>query len=498
MKKAPAQPAADRERSGLDGGFLFTGQSLRDGFHRHAALDRGGTTVDIFKPLDIVFAQVAARLHFDDLEWNLARVAQTVDRGNRNVGRLVLTEQEHVFVAGDFRGAADHNPVFGAVVVHLQRQARARLDRDVLDLEAPAHVHRVVGTPRTIDFAVVLGFAAALFVEGVDHLFHALDRILVGDHHGVLGFDDDNVFQADHRHQFAIAVDHAVAAVLDDHVAFGNVAIGVFLIHFPQRRPATDIAPAGGQRHHAGALGFFHHRVVDGVVRASGEGGFVESDGVVVVLAAFQGQQAGVVDVRVVFFQLFKEAAGAEQEHAAVPEVTAAFDKLDGAFFIGFFDELFNAAHAFGQQRIVGGLDVAITGFRTGGRYAEQHHLATLGGHGGQGQGALQGFLVVNHVVGRQHQHQLVAAFVDQHHRRQGHGRRSVATERLHQDALAFELTRAQLLVDDETVVLVADHDRGVHAFEHQTLQGLLEQGVLAGQGQELLRELFTRKRPKT
>jgi len=199
-----------------------------------------------------------------------------------------------------------------------------------------------------------------------------------------------------------------------------------------------------------------------------------------------------------VLFQLFEEAAGAEQEHAAVPEITAAFDKLDGAFFIGFFHELLHAAHAFGQQRVVGGLDVAVTGFRTGRRHAEQHHLATLGGHGGQGQGALQGFLVVDHMVGGQHQHQLVAAFVDQHHRGQRHGRRGVAAEGLHQDALAFELTGAQLLVDDETVVFVADHDRRVHAVEHQAFQGLLEQRVLAGQGQELFGELFTGKRPKT
>ncbi|MNY07184.1 hypothetical protein D3C86_1399760 [compost metagenome] len=157
-----------------------------------------------------------------------------------------------------------------------------------------------------------------------------------------------------------------------------------------------------------------------------------------------------------------------------------------------------DAADAFGQQRIVGRLDVAVAGFRFGGRYAEQHHFAVFCGDGGQGQGALQGFLVFQHVVGRQHQHQLVATFTDQHHRSQGHGRRGVATERFHQDALGFQFARRQLLVDDEAVVLVADHDWRIHAFEHQAFQGLLEQGVFAGQGQELLRELFTGKRPKT
>ena len=47
---------------------------------------------------------------------------------------------EHIVVAGDARGAADHDPVLGAVVVHLQGQLRARLDHDALDLETLAGV----------------------------------------------------------------------------------------------------------------------------------------------------------------------------------------------------------------------------------------------------------------------------------------------------------------------------------------------------------------------
>ncbi|MNF83359.1 hypothetical protein D3C84_656820 [compost metagenome] len=101
-------------------------------------------------------------------------------------------------------------------------------------------------------------------------------------------------------------------------------------------------------------------------------------------------------------------------------------------------------------------------------------------------------------MVGRQHQHQFVTTFIDQHHRRQRYRRCGVAPEGFHEDALGLQIAVAQLLVDDEAMVLVADHDRGVHAFEHQALQGLLEQGVFTGQGQELLGELFARKRPKT
>ena len=322
--------------------------------------------------------------------------------------------------------------MFGAVVVHLQRQAGPRLDRDVLDLEAPAHVHRVVRPPRTINFAVVLGFAATLFVQGVDHLFDTLNLVFVGNHHRVFGFHHHDVVQADHRHQFAVAMDHAVGAVLNHHVAFAHVAIGVFLIDIPQRRPAAHIAPTGRQRHDAGALGFFHHGVVNRVVRAAGECGVVDVHGVGVLLAAFQGQQAGVVDVRIVFFQFLQKAAGAEHEHAAVPEIAATFDEFGSPLGVGFFNKGGNTAHAFGQQGVGGGLDVAIAGLGFERRNPKQHHFAAFGGDGGQREGALQGFLIFQHVVGRQHQHQLVAAFVNQHHRGQGNSGRRVTAERLH------------------------------------------------------------------
>ncbi|MNV73973.1 hypothetical protein D3C71_1671550 [compost metagenome] len=101
-------------------------------------------------------------------------------------------------------------------------------------------------------------------------------------------------------------------------------------------------------------------------------------------------------------------------------------------------------------------------------------------------------------MVGGQHQHQLVAAFVDQLHGGHRHGWRGVATERLHQDGLGFELQGAELLLDDELVVLVADHDGRVHAIERQALDGLLEQRVFTGQGQELFGELLARQRPQT
>src|SRR5690606_34744347 len=213
---------------------------------------------------------------------------------------LVLGEQEGLVVAGHLGGAGHHDPVLGAVVVHLQRQLRAGAHGDVLDLVAVAVVHRVVAAPGAVDGAVALGLLAVPGVQGVDQLLDVLHRALVGDHHGVLGLHHHHVVHADQGDQLGRAVHEAVVAVVGDHIALEHVAVAVLLLHVPQRGPGADVVPAGGQRHHAGAAGLLHHRIVDGIVRAALEGAGVDGQHAVARLAALQGQHAGVVDVRLV------------------------------------------------------------------------------------------------------------------------------------------------------------------------------------------------------
>ena len=50
------------------------------------------------------------------------------------------------------QGAADHDPVFGAPMLHLERKARPKIDDFVLDLKALARVETVVGASRAIAF----------------------------------------------------------------------------------------------------------------------------------------------------------------------------------------------------------------------------------------------------------------------------------------------------------------------------------------------------------
>src|SRR5690606_32061054 len=55
-----------------------------------------------------------------------------------------------------------------------------------------------------------------------------------------------------------------------------------------------------------------------------------------------------------------------------------------------------------------------------------------------------------------------------------------------------------QLLEHDETVLLIGHQYWRLHALDGQALQGLLEQRLLTGQGEELLGLQLARKRPES
>ena len=54
---------------------------------------------------DVVFAQIGAGLHLDQLEQDLAGVGEAVHAAERQVDRLVFGEHRHLAVAGDLGGA---------------------------------------------------------------------------------------------------------------------------------------------------------------------------------------------------------------------------------------------------------------------------------------------------------------------------------------------------------------------------------------------------------
>ena len=59
-------------------------------------------------------------------------------RTERNVDRLVLTQQFDLVINGDFRRTRHHHPVFSTMVMHLDREPFARFHGDALHLVAIA------------------------------------------------------------------------------------------------------------------------------------------------------------------------------------------------------------------------------------------------------------------------------------------------------------------------------------------------------------------------
>src|SRR3990167_10400774 len=70
------------------------------------------SAINVFKSHDVVFTQVRAALNLDHHERIRAGVVQTVLVLGGNVGGFVAGQAEHIFAVGDFRHAADHDPVF--------------------------------------------------------------------------------------------------------------------------------------------------------------------------------------------------------------------------------------------------------------------------------------------------------------------------------------------------------------------------------------------------
>src|SRR5690606_31722625 len=185
---------------------------------------RSGAPVDVVQALDVVLAEVAARLDLDQFHRSGAPVAQAAHAAARNVRALVLLQVEHLAVAGDLGHAGDDHPVLGAVAVPLQAQPRAGLDHDALDLDPFARVDRVVAAPRAIDLAVEGVLLAPGFPDAVHDALDVLHPVLARDQGGVLGVDDHQVLDADRGDHAPVRGPHqVVAAVQRQHVAFEAV-----------------------------------------------------------------------------------------------------------------------------------------------------------------------------------------------------------------------------------------------------------------------------------
>src|SRR5205085_4723003 len=103
--------------------------------------------VPIVESDDVVFAEVAAALHFDQQQWHGAGILEAMPVLGGDESRLVLAQREVALAIRDARFAAHDDPMLAAMAVELQRQRRTGLHFDALDLEAWRFLQHGVGTP---------------------------------------------------------------------------------------------------------------------------------------------------------------------------------------------------------------------------------------------------------------------------------------------------------------------------------------------------------------
>src|SRR3954471_298500 len=147
----------------------------------------------VFKAHDVVLAQVAAGLDFDQIERLASRVLQAVLRAEWDEGRFVLAHIEHLLATSHPRGPRDHDPMLRAMLVHLQRKALPRLHHDALHLEAVAGVYGLVVAPGTVDPRMGQVLRTLALAECLDQLANFLRAGAIGDQHRIVGLDHHQV-----------------------------------------------------------------------------------------------------------------------------------------------------------------------------------------------------------------------------------------------------------------------------------------------------------------
>ena len=257
-----------------------------------------------------------------------------------------------------------------------------------------------VNAPRAVHGAVqAMDFVAGGLEPGVQ-VFDVLRAAALGDEDGVRGVDDDEVADTDGADDAFLALDIAVADVVQDGFAVDAVALIIGGGEIAQRGPGADVAPADGAGHDGDVGRFFHDGVVDGVVRHVPERGGIEFElaETLPFRAARLGDAGagGVQDGGTVLRHFAQHDAGPKAEHAGVPQEVAGGDVLVRGGKVGFLDEAFDG--------VALRFDIAIAGFGAIGADAEGDEFALCSELHGAGNSLRKGSLVGDEVIGGEHQ----------------------------------------------------------------------------------------------
>jgi hypothetical protein len=431
-----------------------------------------------------------------------------VAHAHRDVHRFVLAEQELLVAARDGRGAFHDGPVFGAMVMHLQRQTRARIDDDPLHLKALAAIDRVVTAPRTPHQPMRVGFRAAFGLDPCHQRLDALNLLAVHHQHRIGRLDHRHVADADARDEPALGMRVARGCVLEHHAPASGVAVRVLVERGPHGVPRTEIGPAGVERHRDGRRRFgerrepLHHRVVDRVRRTRGERLRGRMEAVRRGGAVADRGDARVMNLRRKRGDRTQPHAGAHDVDPAVPPVRPGRDVMRGDFRRGLLDERIERERARGavQRHRHAGAQIAEARIGMRRPHAERREATELRVAQRRLHRALERGRIGDRVIGRHHRQHRIAVPHARKFGRERHGGRRVAPRRL-DDHLRAQLARRELAHRDVPMRVAAHHLRsgqleGRGQTAHAT-QRRFQQRFVADELRQLLRMLLARHRPQ-
>ena len=321
--------------------------------------------------------------------------------------------------------------------MHLQAEPRSRLDQDALDLEARALVDRFIPAPGAVHPHMGTGLGTAGPGQRADHVLDGRALRAMRHQHRVGRFHHRHVVEADHADQAAGRVNERVARIGQHRVALAGIACRVVLGDLPDRVPGAQVAPAGVEHDHlhrhtgTGVAGRLHHRVVDAFGRNRGERRGIEADEGAVVGRLRPGRPRRGQDVRPKALECVQPDAGAQHEHAAVPEIAAVGDIAFGGGEVGLFDEGGDRHRRRAHRGRRLDPDVAEARFRTLGADAEDDDAAAGRRDDRPAQRVGAGGAVGDRVIGGRHHQNRVGAVPGCLQRCQRECRRRVAAHRL-------------------------------------------------------------------
>jgi hypothetical protein len=108
------------------------------------------SSVVVFQSDDVILTEIIAKLHFNNFEWTITAIAQTVICLERDMNVLALTELQFLRATHDVCYAFDYDPVLLAPRVALQAEAGAGLYLKHLNLEPGLFFQDFVTAPRPL------------------------------------------------------------------------------------------------------------------------------------------------------------------------------------------------------------------------------------------------------------------------------------------------------------------------------------------------------------